>query len=533
MLAHGWGRTLRARTQAGSRCERLAQGLRLPGSGQEVKERMSNAMNEDDPAAAAPSVWRKMCAVRPVDFDRNAAKGRLKQVLGARALIAIGLGATIGTGIFVLTGTVAANNSGPAITLSLLISAFGAGLAALCYSEFAAFLPVPGSAYSYTYATLGEALAWFIGWNLLLEYGISASTVAVSWSAYVVNLLESWHIHLPAQLVNAPLGLDAHEHIVRTGAIINVPAILIVALMTALLYVGVRGSSGANSFMVALKVSIILIVVVAGLQFVDTSNWHPYIPPNTGTFGHFGWSGVMKGAAIMFFAYVGFDTASTTALEARNPQRDLPIGILGTLIIATLLYVAMAAVLTGMLPLVKLDAEAPVAVALDAHPQLAWLAPILKVGVIAGMTSVILTSLLGQPRILMSMADDGLLPPYMSRCHPRFKTPHVSTVITGVFAAIIAGIFPLDLLADLISIGILLAFAVVCIGVLVLRRTRPNEHRPFRVPWAPFTCILGALVCVAMTYFLSNETWLRLLIWTIVGMSIYGLYGYRHSRLRK
>jgi basic amino acid/polyamine antiporter, APA family len=495
---------------------------------------MSNAMNNNNASPAGrASVLRRMCAVRPVDMARVAGKNRLRQVLGPWALTAIGLGATIGTGIFVLTGTVAANNSGPAITLSLLVSAFGAGLAALCYSEFAAFLPVPGSAYSYTYATLGEALAWFIGWNLLLEYGISASTVAVSWSAYVVNLLEEAHIHLPPLLVNAPLGLDAHEHVIRTGAIINVPAMLIVGAMTAVLYFGVRESAGANTFMVALKVAVIVIVVIAGLQYVDTSNWHPYVPPNTGTFGHFGWSGVMKGAAIMFFAYVGFDTASTTALEARNPQRDLPIGIIGTLVIATVLYVAMAAILTGMLPLAKLDAAAPVAVALDAHPQLSWLSWMVKIGVIAGMTSVILTSLLGQPRILLSMADDGLLPSYMSRCHPRYKTPHVSTVLTGVFAAIIAGIFPLDLLADLISIGILLAFAVVCIGVLVLRHTRPNEHRPFRVPWAPFTCILGALVCLGMTYFLSNATWGRLVVWTIIGMSIYAAYGFRNSRLRK
>ncbi len=495
---------------------------------------MSNAVNKDDSTTSGlPSVLRQMCAVRPVDLSNAGGKNRLKQVLGAGTLVAIGLGATIGTGIFVLTGTVAASNSGPAITISLLIAAFGAGLAALCYSEFAAFLPVPGSAYSYTYATLGEALAWFIGWNLLLEYMISASAVAVSWSAYVVNLLEAAHIHLPEALVNAPLGLDAHEHVIVTHAIMNVPAVLIVAAMTCVLYVGVRESARANAIMVGLKVAVIAIVIVAGLQFIDTSNWKPYVPANTGTFGHFGWSGVMKGAAIMFFAYVGFDTASTTALETRNPQRDLPIGILGTLIIATVLYVAMAAVLTGILPLAQLDTAAPVAVALDSHPQLSWLSWPVKVGVIAGMTSVILTSLLGQPRILLSMADDGLLPPFMSRCHPRYKTPHISTVITGVLAAIIAAIFPLDLLTDLISIGILLAFAVVCIGVLVLRRTRPNEHRPFRVPWAPFTCVLGALVCLGMTFFLSNNTWLRLLIWTIIGMSIYAMYGFRHSRLRK
>src|SRR6266446_8938675 len=464
---------------------------------------MSYTINKSNGAAAKPSLLRQLCAVRPTDPADTTGKSRLKQVLSARALIAIGLGATIGTGVFVLTGTVAANQAGPAVTLSLLIAAFGGGLAALCYSEFAAFLPVPGSAYSYTYATLGEALAWFIGWNLLLEYGISASAVAVSWSAYVVNLLEEAHIHFPAALINAPFGQTAAGYIVRTGAIVNVPAVLIIAAMTVILYVGVRESAGANTLMVCLKVAIIVIFILAGLKFVDPANFKPYIPPNTGTFGHFGWSGVLQGAAIIFFSYVGFDTASTTALEARNPQRDLPLGILGALVISAVLYVAMATVLTGMVPFQKLDTDAPVAVALDAHPQLSWLSWIVKVGVIAGMTSVILTSLLGQPRILLSMADDGLLPPFMSRCHPRFKTPHVSTLITGVFAALIAAIFPLDLLADLISMGILLAFAVVCLGVLVLRYTRPDAHRPFRVPWAPVTCVLATVVCLGMTAFLS------------------------------
>jgi APA family basic amino acid/polyamine antiporter len=284
--------------------------------------------------------------------------------------------------------------------------------------------------------------------------------------------------------------------------------------------------------MVALKVGIIVIIVIAGLKYVDPANFTPYIPANTGARGHFGWSGVFQGAAIIFFSYVGFDTASTTALEARNPQRDLPLGIIGALLISAVLYVAMSTILTGMVPFHKLDSDAPVAVALDAHPQLSWLSSFVKVGVIAGMTSVILTSLLGQPRILLSMADDGLLPPYMSRCHPRFKTPHVSTVITGVAAALIAAVFPLDLLADLISIGILLAFAVVCIGVLVLRYTRPDAYRPFRVPWAPVTCVLGAVVCLGMTAFLSNGTWLRLVYWTALGMSIYAFYGFRHSRLR-
>lgn len=479
------------------------------------------------------SVLRQCFAVRPVDPSDRSGAQRLKQVLTAWSLTAIGLGATIGTGIFVLTGTVAANQSGPAVTVSLLIAAFGSGLAALCYAEFAAFLPVPGSAYSYTYATLGEAVAWFIGWNLLLEYGISASAVAVSWSGYVVNLLGSAHIQLPALLVNAPFEQQADGHLEMTGAICNLPAVLIVAAMSAVCYVGMRESAGANTFMVSLKVGIIVIFIIAGLKYIDPSNWKPYIPANTGTFGHFGWSGVLQGAAIIFFSYVGFDTASTTALEARNPQRDLPLGILGALAISAVLYVGMSTVMTGMVPFMKLNVDAPVAVALDAHPQLSWLGVLVKVGAIAGMTSVILTSLLGQPRILLAMADDGLLPPAMSRCHPRFRTPHVSTVVTGVGAALIAGIFPLDVLADLISIGILLAFAVVCIGVLVMRHTRPDVPRPFRVPWAPVTCVLGALVCAGMTYFLSNATWIRLVLWTALGFSIYVFYGFKHSRLRK
>ena len=278
-----------------------------------------------------------------------------------------------------------------------------------------------------------------------------------------------------------------------TGAIFNLPAAFIIVAMSAICYVGMRETAGVNTVMVALKVAIIVIFIVAGLSFIDTSNWHPYVPPSTGHFGHFGWSGVMQGAAIIFFSYVGFDTASTTALEARNPQRDLPIGIIAALLISAVLYVATAAVMTGMVPFSQLGVDAPVAVALDAHPQLSWLGALVKVGAIVGMTSVVLGSLLGQPRILLAMADDGLLPPVIARCHPRFKTPHVATVVTGVIFALIAGLFPLDILADLISIGILLAFGVVCIGVLIMRRTRPDAPRPFRVPLAPFTCVVGAL----------------------------------------
>jgi APA family basic amino acid/polyamine antiporter len=332
--------------------------------------------------------------------------------------------------------------------------------------------------------------------------------------------------------VRAPLAKSAEGALAFTGAIVNLPAVLIILGMGWICYVGVRESSTVNTVMVGLKVVVILLFIVAGMAFVDTANWHPYIPPNTGKFGEFGWSGVLQGAGIIFFSYVGFDAASTTAREARNPQRDVPLGIIAALIISAVLYIAMGAVMTGMVPYPQLKTGAPVAVALDAHPQLLWLGEIVKIGAIAGMTSVILMSLLGQPRILMAMAADGLLPPTVSKIHPVYRTPHIATVWTVVIAAIIAGVLPLDVLGELVSIGILLAFAVVCIGVLILRFTRPDMPRPFRVPFAPVTCVLGALICGGMTYFLPTDTWWRLLVWTLLGFSIYCLYGYSHSRLR-
>lgn len=476
----------------------------------------------------------RLFAVRSVDsLVRELETGpKLNRVLGVGALTAIGLGSTIGTGIFILTGTVAADHAGPALTLSLLIAAIGSAFAAICYAEFAAMIPVSGSAYTYAYATLGEAVAWIIGWNLSLEYLMSASAVAVGWSEYVVNILGDWGITFPQALTNAPLGKGPSGHIALTGAIVNLPAVLIILAMGWILYVGVRESSRANTIMVIIKVAVILLFIFAGMAYVDTSNWQPYIPPNDGKFGHFGWSGVLQGAGIIFFSYIGFDAASTTAREARNPQRDLPLGILATLIISTVLYIGMAMVMTGMVPYAQLGAAAPVAVALDAHPQLSWLGNLVKLGAIAGMTSVILMSLLGQPRILLAMADDGLVPPAMRKVHPKYRTPHVATLVTVIGAAFFAGLFPLNILGELISIGILLAFTVVCIGVLVLRYTRPDIPRPFRVPFAPVTCVLGAVICGGMTYFLPADTWWRLAIWSVLGFSIYGFYGYRHSRLR-
>jgi APA family basic amino acid/polyamine antiporter len=480
------------------------------------------------------TLLKRLFAVRSIESivaDLQSAP-QLKRVLTARSLTAIGLGSTIGTGIFILTGTVAANHAGPALSLSLLIAAIGSGFAAICYAEFAAMIPVSGSAYTYSYVTLGEAIAWIIGWNLSLEYLMSASAVAVGWSEYVVNILRDWGITLPSQLINAPFGRMDDGSIGTTGALVNMPAVLVTLALGWICYVGVRESANVNNAMVITKVAVIVLFIIAGISFVDTANWHPYIPPNTGTFGQFGWSGVLQGAGIIFFSYVGFDTASTAAREARNPQRDVPLGILGALIISAVLYVGMSAVMTGMVPYPQLGADAPVAVALDAHPELAWLGSLVKIGAVIGMTSVILMSLLGQPRIFLAMADDGLLPPSMRKVHPTYRTPHIATAITVVLAALIAGLFPLNILGELISMGILLAFTVVCIGVLILRITRPNLERPFRVPAAPLTCLLGAAMCGGMTYFLPLETWRLFAIWSAIGFAIYAFYGYRHSRLR-
>jgi len=480
------------------------------------------------------SVVRRLFAVRSVEaicaeLD-NAPP--LKRVLTASSLTAIGLGSTIGTGIFILTGTVAANHTGPALTLALLIAAFGSALAAICYSEFAAMIPVSGSAYTYAYCTLGESVAWIIGWNLSLEYLMSASAVAVGWSQYVVNILAEWGIHFPAALTNAPLDKGTDSFLATTGAIINLPAVLIVLALGWILYIGIKESATANSIMVWIKVAVIVIFILAGISYIDTANWHPYLPANTGKEGEFGVSGLLRGTAIIFFSYVGFDAASTTARETRNPQRDVPLGILGALVISAILYVAMSAVLTGMVPYQKLGVDAPVAVALDAHPQLGWLGSLVKIGAVVGMTSVILMSMLGQPRIFLAMADDGLLPPSMRKVHPKYRTPHIATAITTILAAAIAGLFPLNILGELISMGILLAFTGVCIGVLVLRYTKPNLQRPFRVPVAHVTCVVGAVICGGITYFLPHETWLLFLIWSTIGFSIYALYGYRNSRMR-
>ena len=456
----------------------------------------------------------------------------LKKALSGGSLVTLGIGAIIGTGIFVLTGTVAANYAGPALVLSFLISAAGCVFAGLCYAEFASMIPISGSAYTYAYATLGEFVAWIIGWDLILEYLFASSTVAVGWSGYMVSFLHDYGINIPVQLCNAPVDFIKGQGWIFTGSIINFPAIFIVALLSALLVIGIKESAGFNNIIVAVKVTVILLFIGFGLSFIDTSNWHPFIPPNAGEFGKFGFSGVLRGAAVIFFAYIGFDAVSTAAQEARNPQRDMPIGILGSLLICTLLYVLVSGVLTGIMPYSELNVPAPLALAIDRTGKtLMWLRPLIKVGAIAGLSSVILVMLLGQPRIFYTMAKDGLLPKNFSKVHPRFRTPYITTILTGIVSCFIAGLLPIHILSELVSIGTLLAFTIVCISIIVLRKTRPDVHRPFKTPLVPWVPIAGAVICLVQMFSLPWETWERLLIWMVIGLVIYFSYSRRKSKL--
>jgi APA family basic amino acid/polyamine antiporter len=467
-------------------------------------------------------------------YDKEAKGEGLKRALGIPSLIAFGIGGIIGSGIFVLTGLAAAQHAGPAIVISFVIAGIGCMFAGLCYSEFAAMVPVAGSAYAYSYATLGEFIAWFVGWNLVLEYMMACSTVAVAWSRYLVKLLDHYGINfLPAALTSAPFDAsDVGFSVHTTGALVNLPAILVVAGATALCYKGIKESAVVNTIIVAVKVGIVVAVIAFGAQFVDVRNWVPYIPENTGKFGEFGWSGIFQASAIIFFAYIGFDGVSTVAQEAKNPQRGMPIGMLGSLAICTVLYIAMSSVMTGLVPFKLLNDAAPVAIAVESHPQLAWLSSWVIWGALFGLTSVIITMIIPQARIWLTMSRDGLLPKFFGRVHPKYRTPGVATLITGVAAATFGGLLPINILGELVSIGTLIAFIVVCVGVLVLRYTRPDLPRPFRVKGIWFVATMGVIFCAGMAASLPSATWLRLLVWSILGITVYLLYGYRHSALR-
>ena len=476
----------------------------------------------------------KLFRVKSIDaiIAESDAGNKLKRSLSTRNLIALGIGAVIGTGIFVLTGTAAANYAGPALTLSFIISAVGCIMAGLCYAEFAAMIPVAGSAYSYSYATLGEFVAWLIGWDLILEYLFAAGTVSVGWGGYMISFLTDWGIHLPEALTAAPFDYIHGQGWVATGKLFNVPAMSILILFSILLLTGIKRSAILNNIIVVTKIIVILLFIAFGVSYIQADNYIPFIPENTGDFGFFGWSGILRGAGVIFFAYIGFDAISTTAQEAHNPQKSMPKGILYSLLICMVLYILVTIVLTGMVNYKELDVPAPIAFAIDrAGEGLFWLRPFIKVGAIAGLSSVILVMLLAQSRIFYIMSKDGLLPPLFSKVNERYGTPHYSTLLTGLSCTIIAGLLPINVLGELVSIGTLMAFVLVCVSVIVLRITRPDVKRPFRTPLVPVVPALGILICLAQKLALPLDTWIRLFAWMAVGLICYFLYGRKHSKL--
>jgi len=467
----------------------------------------------------------------------------LRRTLGPLHLTALGVGAIIGAGIFVLTGVAAALYAGPAVPVSMVVAGVACGFAGLCYAEMASAVPVAGSAYTYAYATLGEIVAWIIGWDLILEYAMGAATVGVGWSATFVSFLRLVGIDVPGSLASAPLAFCTATQAARgvggcatagwhaTGALLNLPAVFIILAITAILVIGIRESARFNSLIVIVKTAVLLVFVVAGYRYVQAANWQPFIPPNTGVFGEFGWSGVLRGSGLIFFAYIGFDAVSTAAQEARNPQKDMPVGILASLGICTLLYCLVSLVLTGMISYKELNVPSPVIMVVERVPQLAWFRPVITLGAVLGLGSTILVMLLGQSRVFYAMSRDGLLGGWAGRVHPRFRTPYLSTIYTGIAVAAFTGLFPIQILGQLVNIGTLLAFVLVCGGVWMLRHTRPDLERPFKTPWVPVVPILGILTCLGLMATLPLDTWIRLLVWLVIGFAIYFGYGWKHSFL--
>jgi len=456
----------------------------------------------------------------------------LKRTLGSLDLILLGIGVIIGAGLFSITGIAAAQHAGPAIIISFVIAAIACALAALCYSELASMIPISGSAYTYAYVTMGELLAWIIGWTLILEYAIGAAAVAISWSAYLVSFLHQFGIPIPMALMASPWHptLDANGELVY--GIFNLPAVFILGLMTSILIIGIKESALINAILVTVKVAVVLIFIGVGIQYIQAENYQPFIPENSGVFGEFGWSGILRAAGIVFFAYIGFDCVSTAAQETINPQKNMPIGILGALSICTVLYIVFTFVMVGLIKYTELNVAAPAALAIDQTPY-HWLQWMIKLAIIAGFSSVILVLLLGQSRIFYTMSCDGLLPKLFSDLHPKWCTPWKSSLALFLLIGPLAAFVPLEILGNMTSIGTLFAFLIVCGGTLILRYTHPEYPRKFRTPWVPFVPLLGMAVCALLMASLSFDTWLRLLIWLAIGLVVYFFYGSRREKSRQ
>jgi APA family basic amino acid/polyamine antiporter len=477
------------------------------------------------------SIWKTKPLSVLLGEASESEKG-LKRTLSSRSLVALGVGAIIGAGLFSLTGIAAADHAGPAVTISFILAAVGCAFAGLCYAEFASMIPVAGSAYTYSYATMGEFMAWIIGWDLVLEYALGAATVGVSWSRYLLELLAKFNIHLPPDLICSPWEtLTLSNGTVIEGGIINLPAIFIVSLLSLLLIKGTKESATINNILVVVKVAVVIIFIVLGWKFIDPTNYVPYIPENTGVFGKFGWSGIAAGAGTVFFAFIGFDAVSTAAQEAKNPQKGMPIGILGSLIICTLLYVLFSHVMTGLVPYYKFAGDAKPAATAFAVTGYDFLQTGLIIAILAGYTSVMLVMLMGQSRVFYTMSKDGLLPSFFSEIHSKFRTPWKTNLFFLVFVSLFAGLVPVSDLGHMVSIGTLLAFVLVCIGVMVMRKKMPDVPRAFKTPWVPFVPVAGIVICLALMYSLPNESWARLVIWMALGILIYFVYGKKNSKL--